>query len=90
MKNLSEYSLEELQAAIEQKKDIERLDKAPKPLEKIDWTQVLEFAERVKESLAANPESDLDDSDWRYYMFEDVMGAIYGKGVFLKWERSRS
>lgn len=65
--------------------------KEPKKLENIDWTEVINLAESIKDEVINLGEDYIDDSDSDNgeYMYQEVMKAVYGEDYF-KWVNNRN
>lgn len=80
---LRHYSVEDLEREIAiRKAKHEAMASKPKALEVINWNPVLETAQEVIDAMWDGTYH--DDNDDKQYLYEAVMQAIYGRGIFTK------
>jgi hypothetical protein len=84
MKDLKNISTEALQKEIERRQKIE---KVPRKQDNIVWDSVVQSALDRRDRVASGEYH--EDNDDAYYMFEEVMTAVFGKDYF-KWENEQT
>lgn len=65
--------------------EIEKADK-PSPVDEPDWDAIVKIAESIISDVACN-NCEESDEDNKQYMFETVMETIYGKEIWVWWNR---
>lgn len=83
MSNLDNFSEEELQAALERKK--QPAADVITPVANPDFTDLIKTMEEVK---AESIQRGWEDEDFQHYVYEMAMEAVYGKGYFA-WRRTQ-
>lgn len=78
--DISEFTVEELQEEISQRKEKERLDNKPQQLENPDLTGLRSVLSEYIDSIYDG--SYHEDSDINHYICKEAVKAIYGKSVF--------
>lgn len=76
---LSDYSVEELEEALEAKKVLEISTSKPVPLDDIDFTPVIKMCAEFLDDIE---ETGWADEDFTSYLYEEALEAVFGKGVF--------
>lgn len=80
MKQLKDYTPEELRAELERRE--KEKNSPPSVLPVIDWSGVINQAKSITKTVADGKH--IDDNDDAHYLYEEVMKAVYGKDYF-KW-----
>ena len=81
MPDPNDMTIEELEKLLEQKKQQQKHQNAPKPLKPIDWSNVQMLAEDIIKEIIDNDLTD-DDSVELQDFYEAVMNAVYGKNIW--------
>lgn len=84
MKNLEDYTEEELLAAIEAKKVVKSA--IPDTILEPYWGRVIELAVERRDKIATEARPPKDSV---HYIFEEVMKAVFGYDYF-KWENKHN
>lgn len=79
---LSKYTDEELRQEL-LNRDKER--RPPKPLDKVDFTPVIDIVKLNVNTLAAG---EYINDDFDYSIFSAAMEAVYGKDIWLWWDKA--
>lgn len=78
-KSIAACSIEELEAAIETKKQIAKEKAMPQPISNPDFSQVVDMATEFVKNHAKG----VCDSDSDHWFFEAVMETVYGKDYWV-------
>ncbi len=79
MKRLSEFTDEQLKFELERRAKVSH--SAPTMIENPDWSAVIERAKYYVEMVKDGDEY-RRDTDFKQYLFEEVMTTLYGKRFF--------
>lgn len=82
-----DLSVSELTQLLAKKMAEEKEKNTPKalPIEEVNWFRVHTYAQQ----LVKNAIDDTEDDDDKHYMYEEVLNAVFGKGVFDKLNKIR-
>jgi len=59
-----------------------------KALDEIDWSKVINLAEQHMDDVFNSEEGEMAKEDDDHYIFEAVLEAMYGKGVWKKYNEA--
>lgn len=81
MKSIDDYSIEELEDIINEKKRVKEIQNIPRPLEEINFRKLIETSSSI---INETFEWGYVKGDASHSIYETAMEAIYGKGIW-KW-----
>lgn len=81
--SIKDYSDEEIQKELERRQ--KEKTKVPEPIKNIDWSEVFRL---VKEGIYSISEDGYEPKDFKHYIFETVMEAVYGKNIWKWWSNN--
>lgn len=78
--DLKDFSNEELKRELSAREEKEFKISVPKQLDNPDFSGIIKSAQSVIDEIVAGEYH--EDNDDSHYMYEDVMEAVFGKGVW--------
>lgn len=75
------FSNDELKAELQRRENAERLAAIPKPIENPDFSNLVNQCNQYITDLSERIFPG-EDGDFKEYIFEEAMKAVYGKNVF--------
>ena len=86
MVDIETMSVEEIQKVLTRKQAEKELKAAPQVKKNIDWSAVINMAEEERDAILSGEYR--DSSDFRHFLYEEVMKAVFGNKYF-DWHNKR-